>query len=83
METITRDMERRVMGLDLLMKEIGKMECFMVTEHTNIPREIGFMKEILKMGFLMVLEKKDGQKKEGLIGRICLSVIMLTANVME
>ena len=60
METITRDMERRVMGMDLLMKEIGKMVSGMGME--SIEKKTTATKEIGKMGILMVLEKKDGQK---------------------
>ena len=60
METITWDMERRVMGMDLLMKEIGKMVSGMGME--SIEKKITATKEIGKMGILMVLEKKDGQK---------------------
>ena len=59
METITRDMERRVMGMDLLMKEIGKMVNGMEKEH--IERMVIGMRVIFLMDNMMDMDDKTGQ----------------------
>ena len=59
METITRDMERRVMGMDLLMKEIGKMVNGMEKEPTR--KRTIVIKEILRMVNMMDMDDKTGQ----------------------
>ena len=71
METITRDKERRVMGMDHLMKEIGKMVNGMEKEH--IERMVFGMRVIFLMDYITDLDVKHGQTIKKCINTLVIS----------
>ena len=83
METITRDMERRVMGMDLLMKEIGKMVSGMGME--SIEKKTTATKEIGKITTTMATVGNFGLQRREVRGVLNLKAIswMVRGMVLE
>ena len=83
METITRDMERRVMGMDLLMKEIGKMVSGMGME--SIEKKTTATKEIEKITTTMATVGNFGLQRREVRGVLNLKAIswMVRGMVLE
>ena len=83
METITRDMERRVMGMDLLMKEIGKMVSGMGME--SIEKKTTATKEIGKITTTMATVGNFGLQRREVRGDLNLKAIswMVRGMVLE
>ena len=83
METITRDIERRVMGMDLLMKEIGKMVSGMGME--SIEKKTTATKEIGKITTTMATVGNFGLQRREVRGVLNLKAIswMVRGMVLE